>query len=123
MKTGSCFCESIQFELKGDDYPVANCHCTMCRRTSGAPFVTWLLVPKDDFRVTAGRPKVLKSSDHGTRTFCGDCGTPITCISSRHPERVDITLGSLTHPEQLTPTGDYYEDTRLPWVRPLDGQP
>lgn len=120
MKTGSCFCQSIRFELRDDEYPVVNCHCSMCRRTSGAPFVSWLLVPIGDYQVTAGHPKELRSSDHGTRTFCPDCGTPITCISSKHPQRIDVTLGSLTHPENLVPSGDYYEDTRLSWVRPLD---
>ena len=116
--TGGCFCGAIRYEIDAVP-PVVNCHCTMCRRTSAAPYVTWLIAPATDFRYTHGEPRKLQSSDHGTREFCPDCGTPITCVSTRHSERVDVTLGSLDDPTELTPTGDFYEDTRLPWVKPL----
>ena len=43
---GGCFCGAINYEIQDGDYLVANCHCTMCRSISGAPFVTWLIVPK-----------------------------------------------------------------------------
>lgn len=116
MINGGCFCGAIRYQIDEDDLLVANCHCTMCRRTSGAPYVTWLIVHENNFRYTQGTPKLLKSSDEGTRFFCSDCGTPIVCQSSAHPERVDITLGSLDHPEKYTPTMEGFTDTRLPWV-------
>jgi hypothetical protein len=116
MKAGGCFCGAIRYELLSDDYPVINCHCTMCRRASGAPFVSWLVVPEADFRLTTGTPRLRQSSAHGTRGFCPDCGTQVTCISTAHASIVDITLGSLDAPESLVPGGDIFTDTRLPWV-------
>ena len=44
---GGCFCGTIRYEFDAEGIPVADCHCTMCRRTSGAPYVTWLVVPVD----------------------------------------------------------------------------
>jgi len=113
---GGCFCSAIRYEFAKADVPVANCHCSMCRRTSGAPFVTWLVVPIDSFSYTQGEPKQLQSSDDGTRYFCDACGTPIACINRTHPEIIDITLGSLDSPEGYTPTFDVFEDTRLPFL-------
>ena len=114
--TGGCFCGNIRYEFTGGNYPIANCHCSMCRKTSGAPFVTWVVVPKDAFTYTSGTPATLQSSESGIRSFCNNCGTPVVCINSKHPEIVDVTVGSLDEPTGFAPTMEVFEDTRLPWV-------
>ena len=88
----------------------------MCRRTSGAPYVSWLVVEKGDFKWRMGNPETLASSSHGTRTFCSACGTPLTCVTETHPQIVDVTLGSLDHPESFTPVLEAFTDTKLPWT-------
>lgn len=113
---GGCFCGNIRYQIEGSIKRVVNCHCTMCRRTSGAPFVSWLVVPTQYFRYTAQQPKHLDSSDKGDRYFCADCGTPIACLVSGHDKYIDITLGSLDVPESFQPDGDFYEDTKLKWL-------
>ena len=95
----------------------------MCRRTSGAPYVSWLVVPLNDFCYTSGVPKQLQSSADGARFFCGDCGTHLACTNKAHPEIIDITLGSLDRPEAFTPTFNLFEDTRLPFVAGVRGNP
>ncbi len=114
--TGGCFCGNLRFEFTGEELPVADCHCTMCRRTSGAPYVTWLVIPINDFQYTKGEPTELASSEDGTRYFCNQCGTPVACINKTHPEIIDITLGSLDQPEAFTPAFNVFDDTRLPSV-------
>ncbi|MGK2913609.1 MAG: GFA family protein [Porticoccaceae bacterium] len=94
----------------------ANCHCSMCRRTSGAPFVTWLVVPRDRFNYTQGAPAHLKSSERGDRYFCAQCGTPVACVADSQPGHIDITQGSLDHPEAFAPVIDVHKRSRLPWV-------
>lgn len=116
MVKGGCFCGSIRYEFSSGDYTVANCHCSMCRKTSGAPFVSWIVVPGTAFKYTEGTPTKLQSSEAGSRFFCGKCGTPVVCISSNHPDIVDVTLGSLDQPEDFTPTMEIFEDSKLPWV-------
>jgi hypothetical protein len=42
--TGSCLCGSVHFEAYGPPRRVTHCHCTMCRRATGAvagTFTTW----------------------------------------------------------------------------------
>ena len=46
---GGCFCGSIRYKFEANDYTSANCHCSICRRTSGAAFVSWVRVPNDCF--------------------------------------------------------------------------
>ncbi len=115
--TGGCFCGAIRYEFEGAAHLVANCHCSMCRKTSAAPYVAWLIVAADVFQYTRGAPRVLASSEKGTRYFCPECGTHVACIISDRPTEVDVTLGSLDKPEDFTPTVDVHEEGRLPWVK------
>ncbi len=113
---GGCFCGKIRYQITGPVPRVVNCHCTMCRRTSGAPFVTWLVIPAAGFRYLRGKPALLKSSDKGSRYFCPSCGTPIACINLDHADYVDVTLGSLDHPDAFKPDSEFFEDTKLGWL-------
>jgi hypothetical protein len=73
--TGGCHCGAIRYEVSGDPFTHAICHCTDCRRHSGAPMVSWTMYPVGSLRVTRGTPKVYVSSEHARRHFCADCGT------------------------------------------------
>jgi hypothetical protein len=117
MMRGGCFCGAIRYEFDSGDYPAANCHCTMCRRIHAAPFVSWLVVPTPQFRYTAGRPAMLRSSDRGTRYFCSSCGTHVVCINDAHPDVTDVAVGSLDAPESVSVGFDVHTDTRLPWLK------
>ena len=116
MINGGCFCGAIRYAIEDGDYIVANCHCTMCRKTSAAAFVTWIVVPQSQFQYTKGTPETLQSSKSGTRYFCGTCGTPILCSNSDHPKQVDITTGSLDDPGRFPPKYAVFEDTKLEWL-------
>lgn len=113
---GGCFCGKVRYELKQRDYRAANCHCSMCRRFSGAPFVTWIVVPKKAFEYTAENPASIRSSDNGTRYFCASCGTPIACVLDAHLKYVDVTVGSLDKPERFVPTLAVHEESKLGWL-------
>ena len=117
MIEGGCFCGKIRYEIDDGKYVVANCHCSMCRRTSAAAFVTWMVVPKTAFRYATGKPTRLVSSETGVRYFCNSCGTPIACEISSSPADIDITVGSLDTPQDFPPTLDAYEDTKLAWLQ------
>lgn len=44
---GRCLCGDIQFSAQLPSKWVAHCHCTMCQRSSGAAFVTWVGLDAD----------------------------------------------------------------------------
>jgi hypothetical protein len=123
MLEGGCFCAFVRFAAVGTPSHETSCHCSVCRRTSGAAFVTWFTVASDDFRFTAGEPASFRSSDHGTRSFCPRCGTPLTFRSSRFPGEVDVTTCSLDDPERLPPRDHTRTRSKLSWVKLDDGLP
>src|SRR4029077_6818580 len=103
MFKGGCFCGRIRYEAAGTPFEKTNCHCSICRRTSGAPFVTWFSVPKASFRLLVGEPTRFRSSARGTRSFCPSCGTPLICELDDFPEEIDVTICSLDNPEAVPP--------------------
>ena len=116
MVEGGCFCQKIRYGFEAGDYLVVNCHCTMCRKTSAAAFVTWVIMPREAFRFTKGNPAVLESSAKGRRHFCRDCGTPLVFESLERTHQMDITTCSLDDPDTFVPTDGAYKDTRLHWL-------
>ena len=49
---GGCLCGALRYRIDGSPRVVSHCHCGLCRRVSGAPFVTWLTVRKDRVTIT-----------------------------------------------------------------------
>ena len=56
---GGCFCGSVRYSFESDNYPSSNCHCSMCRRISGAAFLSWIAIPLTAFEYSKGNPKNL----------------------------------------------------------------
>jgi hypothetical protein len=54
MITGSCLCGSVRYEIDGKIGPALNCHCSMCRKATGAAFRSRLAVPRKNFRWLRG---------------------------------------------------------------------
>jgi hypothetical protein len=120
---GRCFCGFVRYVADGAPFFETNCHCSTCRRTSGAPFVAWFSIPAGGFTIVSGEPARFASSEHGERTFCPRCGTPITFRSSHFPDQIDITTCSLEDPERVPPKDHTYVSSKLAWVKLADGLP
>jgi hypothetical protein len=116
--SGSCFCGAIRFSVRLPTLFCGHCHCSMCRRSHGAGFVTWFAVPRDHFALDGGHSEIVRfaSSDHGTRSFCGRCGSSLFCESTRHPDQVDVVLANMSAPIDRLPQVHIYFDDRADWV-------
>lgn len=123
MLEGGCFCGAIRYQADGAPFHETHCHCSICRRTTGAPFVTWFSVPRTGFRFIRGTPTAFRSSGKGTRRFCSRCGTQLTFEHDDSPDEIDITTCSLDDPERLPPKDHSYVNSRLTWVEPGDDLP
>jgi hypothetical protein len=123
MLEGQCFCGFVRYATDGRPYNLTNCHCSICRRLSGAAFVTWFSVPLASFRFLTNEPAAIKTSEHGRRTFCPRCGTPLTFRSERSPQEIDVTTCSLDDPSALPPEDHTQVSSMVPWIRLGDGLP
>jgi hypothetical protein len=123
MLQGGCYCGRIRYEVTGTQFNKTNCHCSICRRTTGAPFVAWFSVRPSEFRLVSGEPARFRSSAKATRSFCAHCGTQLTFQGDDCPDEVDVTTCSLDHPEQVPPIDHIHTSSKVRWVHLSDGLP
>lgn len=123
MLKGGCFCGAIRYEAGGTPFDETVCHCSICRRTAGAPFVAWFSVLPSEFRFLQGTPARYRSSDKATRTFCPRCGTQLTFQHDDRLEEIDVTTCSLDDPELVRPRDHSRISSKLGWVKLGDGLP
>ena len=123
MLKGGCFCGAIRYEAGGVPFDETVCHCSICRRTTGAPFVAWFSVPRSAFQLLQGAPARFRSSDKATRTFCPVCGTQLTFEHDDLSDEIDVTTCSLDEPQRVPPRDHTRTSSKLGWVKLADGLP
>ena len=95
------------------------CHCRMCLRQHGAP-LPWYNTRPEHFSIVEGEPTSWRSSEHGTRTFCGRCGTPICWRPDDPTGYVSAPIGTLDEPDDISPQIHQWWSSRVSWG-PDDG--
>ena len=120
--TGGCLCGAIRYAAAGPPYDVTHCHCEDCRRSSGAPFVTWASFARETFRFTKGEPKLFHWADRD-RGHCAECGTALIFSSQASPDEIDVTVCSFDDPSEARPADHTWIEDRVPWMREQNSLP
>jgi hypothetical protein len=98
--SGGCQCGAIRYEVSGEPQHVALCHCSDCRKSAGAPMVSWAAFAEDEFQVTQGEATTFNSSGASLRSFCPKCGTGLYFRNAEIlPGIVDIQSATLDDPD------------------------
>ena len=124
MLTGSCLCGDIAFEIDGPVDALGHCHCSMCRKFHGSPFVTFVAAAPQDFRWVRGAERVqaYASSPLGSRRFCGRCGSPVPATADVLPF-VLVPLGNVTEDPGVRPGLHMFTSSMAPWDTIVDDLP
>lgn len=112
---GGCLCGAIRFRATAAPHSSVICHCRTCRKASAAPSVAWLTFERGSFEVTRGVPRRFTSSAGVARTFCADCGSPLTYASEVRPLVIDVTTVSMDDPSRFPPTQEEWLSHQLAW--------
>lgn len=98
--SGGCQCGAIRFHAKAlHDNPHV-CHCRMCQKATGNFFAALVGVRHENMEWTRGTPSHFRSSEHVTRGFCKDCGTPLF-YRYDGGERVSLSIGAFDEPRRI----------------------
>jgi hypothetical protein len=117
---GSCLCGSVTYEVRLPFVRFVNCHCSRCRKATGAAHATNAFVKPDAFRWTAGASNVVRydlPTAHSFATcFCRLCGSPLPHLT-RSGREVIVPAGSLNDDPGVTPEAHICWSSRAPWYR------
>jgi hypothetical protein len=125
MISGGCLCGAVRYEIDADKHEddASYCHCSMCRRWTGSAFSVSVRAPSALLRWTGAAPKRYRSSSIAWRAFCGECGSPIYFQFVDKPEYYALSVGSLDRPEDVKPADHWGIESRIAWVKIVDGLP
>ena len=120
--TGGCQCGAVRYRLEGQPTGASVCHCRMCQKASGGPFMAFTGVRLAELVWTRGSAKLFASSSDAERGFCGACGTPLT-YRLRDRDRISVSIGSLDDPEAAAPEMQYGVESKLSWIESIFSLP
>ncbi len=121
---GGCHCGAVRYEVSGEPQHVALCHCSDCRKSSGAPMVAWAAFAEEQFKLVEGEPVTFNSSGSAMRSFCLKCGSGLYYRNAEFlPGIVDIQSATLDDPEALPPGAHIQTAERLGWMETAHSLP
>ena len=128
--TGGCLCGAIRYTVSTPLKNVVACHCTHCRKISGAGSSHNVIAPTSALTITAGTPSTYRdTADNGNilfRHFCGACGSSLSSRREKTPEMTVLKAGTLDDASHLTLGMNIWTASALPWMHidpALDNHP
>ncbi|MBB4004165.1 GFA family protein [Aurantimonas endophytica] len=110
--TGGCLCGDVRITAAGAPYRVGLCHCLDCRKLSGSVFQAVAIFPEVAVTISG------ETREFAGRSFCPRCGA---WVFGRSEDEVEVSLGALDEPSQLTPTYELWTIRREAWLPPVPG--
>ncbi len=107
---GGCLCGDVRFVASGQPDRVGICHCLDCRKHHGALFYAAAIFAAEAVSIEG------ETRGFAGRNFCPRCGSS---VFARSGDEIEVYLGSLDAPDQLTPTYESWVVRRESWLPPF----
>lgn len=126
---GSCLCGGVRFIVRQFTGPFELCHCSRCRKVTGAANVPAIGCNTDDFTLLQGEhliekfeAPILHAPPAYTVHFCRRCGSP---VPPAHPEGdfMEIAAGLLDDDPGLVPDRHIFVEHVPEWDHLTDELP
>jgi len=119
---GSCLCGGVAWQARRPFRLMSHCHCSMCRKSHGSAFGTYVAAAADGYRLQ-GEELIAQyqSSPQGVRRFCTRCGSIV-------PNPVEGPLawmpaGGLEADPGVRPLAHIFAASKAPWYEIADDLP
>ena len=113
---GHCYCGAVRFEIEGESEWIGHCHCESCRRASGSVMTTFAGFRPEQVLFSGATPSRYTTADGVTRSFCGQCGSPVSFEVDSRPDEIHLHLGLFDDLEQTVPTNHSFIEEKPNWL-------
>src|ERR1700679_3829022 len=121
--SGTCLCGKVQYEVEDEFRYALNCHCSQCRRTTGAAFKPFAGIERGKLRITGGADCLLIYGEESAHdAHCGNCGSLLYSLV-REAQFVHVTLGTLVDSPSIRPSAHIYVGSKAAWYTITDDLP
>jgi hypothetical protein len=123
--TGGCLCGGVRYEIRGPFLRAGHCHCSRCRRHSGAAVCTQGRLRREDFSLVSGADLVRSYRPAGgsAKAFCSVCGSSLFGGAWPTGPEVSIRLGTVDGDPRDRPQYHTFVGSKAPWEDILDDLP
>jgi hypothetical protein len=115
-----CQCGNLTAKIADDAQAmVVMCHCIDCQRRSGSQFGSIAYYPVAAVVIAGRVQEFTRATDSGnafTTGFCPSCGSTVYARTSRMPEIVGVTVGTIADPAFPRPLRSVYEQSKHHWI-------
>lgn len=115
---GSCLCGAVAYEVEPPFRLFQYCHCSRCRKFSGAAHSTYIYVAPEQFKWTKGEANVGRfekpEAKYFATCFCKTCGSSLPWMVQGGKNLV-IPAGTLDEDPEILPQQSIYWESRAHW--------
>lgn len=110
---GRCLCRAVGIEAQAANLNITACHCSMCRKWGGGPFLAISCAEAITFE---GEDNIatFASSSWAERGFCKLCGTHLF-YRLKEATEYEIPIGLLDEVPDIILTSQIYIDRKPPY--------
>ena len=115
--SGQCYCGATRFHAAKPPSVVTYCHCTDCRRVTGAPVAAFAAFDISAVTFSPDARKFATITTGVKRGFCTDCGSPLTGQYDYLPDTIYISVGLIDQADDLPPALHAHAGSKLHWLQ------
>jgi hypothetical protein len=121
--SGQCFCGAVEYAVDDAFIYAANCHCSNCRRTTGAAFKPFAGIERDRLTLSKGDADLMMFGEaDGHDAHCRQCGSLLYSVV-REGRFVHVAMGTLVDAPSIRPTKHIFVGSKAPWFTITDDLP
>jgi hypothetical protein len=120
---GSCYCGAATYTVSDEFRYALNCHCSNCRRTTGAACKPFAGIERSKLTLTSAGAELLIFGDpERHNAHCAHCGSLLYSVV-QEGRMVHVTLGTLLDEPAIRPSAHIFVGSKAPWHEITDKLP
>lgn len=120
---GGCLCGACAYRVADAFRYAMNCHCSECRRSTGAAFKPLAGIERHHLELVAGADAVRTFGAEGWHNvFCGRCGSLLFSVV-KDGTLAHVPMGTLADAPTIRPTMHIFTASKAPWFTITDDLP
>ena len=120
---GECYCRAVGYTVADEFAYAMNCHCSNCRRTTGAAFKPFAGIARDKLSVIRGGDSLeIFGNEANHNAHCGRCGSLLYSVV-RDGAFVHVAMGTLVDDPSIRPMAHVFTGSKAPWFAITDDLP
>tara|TARA_R100000789_G_scaffold7097_3_gene11451 strand:+ start:13635 stop:14024 length:390 start_codon:yes stop_codon:yes gene_type:complete len=120
---GQCLCRAVTYAVSDSFEYAMNCHCSGCRRATGAAFKPMAGIGIDSVKVVSGHDDLMRYGDGTDHDLhCRTCGSFLYSVV-KDGTFAHVAMGTLLDTPAIRPTAHIFVGSKADWFEITDDLP